>query len=128
MAHYVHHIPGRLRIKSAWLKRNEARAQRVRDLLGAIEGVNSAQANTVTGSLLISYDPDSTSPDALLQILKGAGCCAGSLVLPNRETSVADRVVDSLSGTGDAFGKAVVGVLVEKMVERSAVALIGAVL
>ncbi|MGD2075138.1 MAG: heavy-metal-associated domain-containing protein [Gammaproteobacteria bacterium] len=128
MARYVHHVPGRLRIKSDCLKRNEARAGEVRKLLRDHEGVVSVLTNTVTGSLLIGYDPGQVQPDQLIQALKRAGCCADSTRLPDTAAPWAHRLSSSLAGAGQTAGKAVVGVLVEKMVERSAIALIGAVL
>jgi hypothetical protein len=128
MAHYIHHLPGRLRIKSHQLKRNATRAASVRELLLNMDGVMGADANTVTGSLLVSYDKDRTCPRELLETLKRAGCCTDSVQLPDGVKSTAGRLSDSLTGAGDAVGKAVVGVLVEKVVERSAFALIGAIL
>jgi hypothetical protein len=128
MAHYVHYVPGRLRIKSAFLKRNEAGARQVRELLAGIEGVAGAQTNSVTGSVLISYDTERTSAHELLHALKRAGYCCRSTQLPDGQASFADRLAGTLSDAGERAGKAAVGVLVEKMVERSALALIGAVL
>lgn len=128
MAHYVHHIPGRLRIKSAQLKRNQKRAQQVAAVLKGTEGVLGADTNTVTGSLLISYDTEQTSADELLKTLKRAGCCCESTQLPDIKGSFANGLAGTLSDAGERAGKAAVGVLVEKMVERSALALIGAVL
>jgi len=127
MAHYIHHLPGRLRIKSGQLKRNEGKAASVRALVSDIAGVLAAETNTVTGSLLITYDRDRTCPRELLETLKRAGCCGDSVQLPAAEGG-AGRFSVSLTDTGAAVGKAVVGVLVEKMVERSAFALVGALL
>ena len=128
MAHYVHYVPGRLRIKSVCLKRNEARASEVRDLLADIEGVAGAETNTVTGSLLISYDTERTSAHELLQILKRAGYCCRSTQIPDVKASFANRLAGTLSEAAARSGQAAIGVVVEKIVERSALALIGAVL
>lgn len=53
MSRYIHHVPGRLRVKSTGLKRNEAEAARIVAHMQHLHGVASAEVNTVTGSLLI---------------------------------------------------------------------------
>jgi copper chaperone CopZ len=54
--HYIHQIPGRLRIKSPILK-NEKYHPEVRELLSTLRGVEAAELNPTTGSVTIFYDP-----------------------------------------------------------------------
>ncbi len=56
MKHYIHQIPGRLRIKSPILK-NEKHHPGVRELLFTLKGVERAELNPTTGSVTIFYDP-----------------------------------------------------------------------
>lgn len=128
MAAYVHHTPGRLRVRTAAIKRNEKGAAAVRELLASHAGVRDCTANTVTGSLLIRYDADLIAPDRLLEWLRSAGYCCDQTVLPARGTRTQPKLSQGLSQAGSAVSRTVMGVLVEKAVERSAVALIGAIL
>ena len=53
----LHHIPGRLRFRSAALKGNACACEMARSRLNRIRGVTSVAANPITGSLLVEYDP-----------------------------------------------------------------------
>jgi hypothetical protein len=127
MGQCVHHIPGRLRVKSPRLKRNEAEAARARALLAGLEGVMAAEVNTVTGSLLIGYDPLRSNADRLVRVLAEHGIVRDvSPPMPSAEPP--DRISRVAEDATGALGKLVVGMLVEKLVERSALALVAAVL
>ena len=123
MAHYVHHVPGRLRVRTPALKRNAQRAQDAEQYIKAIYGVTAAEANTVTGSIVIHYRRDILSADALLNALALRGYY-------HAETAQhADhQIQDMATRAGDAVGKMVFGLVVEKALERSAMMLIGALL
>jgi hypothetical protein len=54
--HYIHQIPGRLRIKSPILK-NQKYHPEVQELLIRLKGIETADLNPVTGSVTIFYDP-----------------------------------------------------------------------
>lgn len=56
MNHYIHQIPGRLRIKSPILKREQYHRE-VRELLSTLKGIEAADLNPTTGSVTILYDP-----------------------------------------------------------------------
>lgn len=147
MNHYIHHIPGRLRVKTPRLKRNEAEAVRVRVMLTGLEGLLSYEVKTLTGSLIIYYDPALTQGEAVLAFLSrhgfiGQEATAGLVssrskaIMPSMPTSSATAalktsepiVVNFGTGMAKAFGKAVFGLALEKLVERSAVALVSAIL
>lgn len=66
MTHDVHHLPGRLRIRIPGLKRNAVMAQSLRDTLCRIRGIQSVDANLLTGSLLVYYDPAVSNASAVL--------------------------------------------------------------
>lgn len=70
---YVHHVPGRLRVRSHRVKKNEQQALSATAWLRSLPGVSSAHANTVTGSLTLHYDPSLTGGGTLLAALKEAG-------------------------------------------------------
>lgn len=70
---YIHHLPGRLRVRSQLVKKNQQRALSAAAWLRSLPGVSSADANTVTGSLTLRYDPDLTGGATLLAALREAG-------------------------------------------------------
>jgi hypothetical protein len=122
MSHYIHHVPGRLRLKTPCLRRNEAEARRARQWLESMEGVLASEVNTLTGSVIIKYDTEAVSAQALLNGLRGRGYLTGETGLPNSEIVVGGKTV--AHKITDTF----VSKVVETVVERSAVALIAAVL
>jgi hypothetical protein len=127
MSHYVHHVPGRLRVRSPGLKRNEVQAAWVRSLVHGLDGVARGEVSTVTGSVLISYDPQRTDAGRLLAELGRHGVVPEG-VAAESGASPGDYVSRVAQGAGETLGKVVMGMVVEKLVERSAVALVAAVL
>lgn len=123
MAHYIHHVPGRLRVRTLRLKRDEHRARAAEQLLQGIDGVTAVRANAVTGSITINYQRDVVQSDSLLEVLAARGYYE-----PDKVRHADGQLHDLASRAGDAAGKALFGFMVEKAVERSAVVLIGALL
>lgn len=119
MSHYIHHVPGRLRVKSPRLKRNEREAAQTRACLDQLHGVHAAEVNTLTGSILIHYDPQRLAAQTLLNTLRGLGHVhaeqghALHYQGPGLEQRLSDTVVNKL---------------VETVLERSATALVAAIL
>ena len=66
---YIHHIPGRLRIRIPTLKNNPQGIEQVRLLL-SVEGTHSFTASSLTGSIIVTYDPQKLNKQYLLDILK----------------------------------------------------------
>lgn len=120
---YLHHTPGRLRIKSPSIKRNPPAAAAAIQLVESQEGVMSCNVSTVTGSVLILYDQTTIAVDALLGLLKDGGYIERSTVL-----NQADRKLEkALSGAGEVVLKAMAMAVVEQVARRSALALVGAI-
>lgn len=122
MTLYLHHIPGRLRVRLAAIKRNEAKAAVVRRLLEGSPGVLSVDIARLTGSVTVAYDPAATTGAALIETLRGAGYVNGDVALDRPQ----DYFAQQADRLGDEIGKAAMGFVVEKLLERSAVAVIGA--
>lgn len=119
MAGYIHHVPGRLRVKSPSLKGNETQALRTREYMQTLLGVHSVAASTVTGSIVIKYDAASLGSATLLDSLHGIGVLHRPVdphapAYPNNDGATLGRTLAS-----KVLNKAV-----ETLVERSAVALI----
>ena len=70
MNQYIHHVPGRVRIKSPMFKNNLEMLDLVRNHFESGGKIEYITANPLTGSVVINYDPKVIAPDAILQILK----------------------------------------------------------
>lgn len=123
MGHYIHHVPGRLRIRSPLLKRDNERAKAAEEFLQSIEGVSSVRANTVTGSIILTYERDIVSSEAILDAAAQRG-----YYRPEAVQHVDGQLHDLTARTSGTLGKLLFGFVVKEAVERSAVALIGALL
>ena len=73
MSYYVHHVPGRLRVKSPLIKNNETVAAAVKQLLRAVNGVDSVDVNLTTGSCLVNYCPHTTNNGEIICALQDEG-------------------------------------------------------
>lgn len=123
MGHYIHHVPGRLRIRTPKLKRDAGRAKAAEQLLQSIDGVISVRANEVTGSITLTYERDTVSSEEILRTLALHGYYE-----PEAVRHADGQLHDMAARTGDTLGKMLFGFVVKEAVERSAVALIGALL
>lgn len=124
MAQYMHHVPGRLRIKSPVLKRNEQEAKAVQELLLDQQGVLRSEVNPLTGSILVLYDGSVVQVQWIVGLLKRQGYLESSVLVHPAALSFKQPFKQPMSGAGEVLLKA----LVEALVERSAAALIRAVL
>ncbi len=120
MSYYIHHVPGRLRVKSPLLKRNEHHAARTKAYVGGLHGVRSMEINPVTGSLVVHYDTAALRGEELLERLRHlghvqSGVHAQAPVIHTGGMSPLQKFSDTL-----------VNKLVETALERSATALIAA--
>ena len=120
MAHYLHHIPGRLRIRSPRLKRNPLEGAAAKATLAGVTGIRTVASNHVTGSLTITYDPSCLPGSDLTALLRQKGYLTPAL-------PAARARADAGTALGDRLVKTAVGVVVEKVLERSVASLIAAV-
>jgi hypothetical protein len=85
MTCYLHHVPGRLRIRSSAVKNNKARCAEVERLLHSVAGVEKVVVNLTTGSCLIGYDPSITTREHLISLLTSKGYFDQSRAITNDE-------------------------------------------
>jgi hypothetical protein len=69
---YVHHVPGRLRIKIPSIKGSAARCAQVKSLLD-LYGVGDVAINATTGSIVVHYDTGLVKAETLLTLLRQHG-------------------------------------------------------
>jgi hypothetical protein len=109
MSHYVHHVPGRLRIRAKAFQCNPAKARSLERQLRAMEGVLEVRHNERNGSLTIAYDPASGEDRRIIQMLTEAGC----LPVSGQGRAAAG------SDLAAAFGKALLAAVAQQTVARS---------
>ncbi|ABB73344.1 HMA2 domain-containing protein [Nitrosospira multiformis] len=119
MAHYIHHVPGRLRVNTPLLKKNEPGARQLKSYLEGVNGILQIEASIVTGSVVIRYDKCLVSSTSILNSLQDLGYIQhiGTLSESANGTRGTPKVVDIF-----------VQKLVETALERSAVALVAALI
>jgi copper chaperone CopZ len=115
MSQYIHHIPGRIRVRSKAFRCHGERARTAQAQLMAMDGVRDVQINPRASSIVVQYDPERLSRAELFATLEELGCMAAV----RRDTERAGRL-------GETFGKALVGAAVQKAVEQSARTLVSA--
>jgi hypothetical protein len=118
MSEYIHHTAGRLRLKLAQLRKQPQRAHEIQSATRRIIGVKSVEANVVTGSLLIRYDAHEVDVETIMGSMRDMGL----LSAPTRAIAAQHRPAAS------PLADKVVNMLVKKLIERSAIALVGALL
>jgi cation transport ATPase len=119
---YVHHTPGRIRVRAEALKRNSACATSMAAWLGSVSGVERVQVNPLTGSVLIHYRPDAADGDDLI------AQCRERLPLPMTRV-VASQSADRSGRSKDvrhAMVKIVAAYVTQMAIERSLAALVAA--
>lgn len=117
-----HHVPGRLRIKLPPVRKDPAKAEAVAGHVRTLEGVRSVEVNTVSASVIVHYDIHRVGAEAITAHLASSG----HLMSHGRSSPVPGALGQTFDRAGSAFGKALFGIVLEKAVERVAVALVAA--
>lgn len=114
MSHSIHHVPGRLRVRSNAFRCRPAEVRAIQGRLFSMEGVTQVRFNHHAGSITVNYDPKRLTQRALLDVMKDLGCTEAT---PRANPALASKA-------GEMFGKALVGAVINKAVERSAFKLV----
>jgi copper chaperone CopZ len=119
MSYYLHHVPGRLRVRSPLIKGNEQRASHVQRLLRLIHGIQSTSVNTVTGSVVIHYDRRVVDPETITGALTQAGYFDQSKAITN------DQYIHNAASTAGQWAwKALFGAFADVAMQGSPLSLI----
>lgn len=118
MAYYIHSLPGRLRVRSSFIKHYPTQAEVLKRRIASLPGVQSVKINPHARSITVLYHAQELAADTLLEMFEEVGCLESAL--PSRDHSAA------AVKAGEMFGKAVFDVFIAKALERSVVSLLAA--
>jgi len=118
MEYYIHHVPGRLRVKIPLLKHRPGVAQEIHDLLD-LHGVIDIKIQNITGSVVVNYNPELIQAQQLLKILSDCGYYDGSKAI-----TIDDQVRKATSNASAKVGKALFGWGVSKTLEANGLSLL----
>jgi hypothetical protein len=120
---HLHHVPGRLRICLAMLKRNQSAVIPLRGELLAMQGVKSVSVNALTGSVIIYYDRDHFEVGIFWTTLRRLGFvdqvpqCMPSYCTRDKEGAVA---LEARIAVVQMVMKTLLGAVLEQLLLRSA--------
>lgn len=121
----LHHVPGRLRIRSRSLCGISKATNLVLRKLRALKGVQDCRLNPKAACVTVYYDMEVISVDTILNLLKDQGLAdSGSSGIRTAETPVSNPIKsDNLTSL---VGKTALNVLINKGVSYSISSLLGA--
>lgn len=108
MNHYIHNVPGRLRVKSPIIKKNKNAEYKLKNVLGTMDGITTVDINLTTGSILINYNPKTISRSDILNILQRDGYFDASKSITNDHIIIHPAVLKA----GQIIGKALFGAFI----------------
>ena len=123
MSHYLHHVPGRLRLKTRSLKNSQDKAAEIRELFAQLPGIEAVELNLLTGSILVRYDPPKITSAQLLGFL-----VANSVItsIPEARPRLVPKLFDgsmreqSIENLAQVLSKFLVGVLMDRALKMAA--------
>lgn len=119
MNHYIHDVPGRLRLKSPLIKGNKNAEHELKKALGTMVGVATVDINLITGSLLVNYNPKVLKRNDILNLLQRIGYYDATKTITNDE-----YIYTSALKAGQVLGKTLFRTLVGVALEDSPLSLI----
>lgn len=119
MSHYIHDIPGRLRVRTPVIQRNPHLAQEVYALLAVLRGIESVTVKVVTGSIVIHYDHKVIRSRQII-----AALTHGGYFDPGKAITHDDYLHAACVKTGKIVWKAFFGAFVDTALEGSALSFI----
>lgn len=123
MSYYIHSVPGRLRVKIPQLKNNLPGCQEVQALLLGLEGVQDVEANCLTGSVLVRYDPKFITYEAICNALEAENHFHSSLASDSNH-----YLNKAAVNAGQTVSKVMLSWVVSQALERSTFGLLAALI
>jgi len=104
MSYYIHNVPGRLRVKSPAVRKNQGAADEIRRILGTMNGIAVVEINLLTGSILINYNPKTMQYKDIVSLLQRKGYFDMSKAMTNDQ-----YIQTAASKAGNIVGKSIFG-------------------
>jgi hypothetical protein len=120
---FVHSVSGRLRVKIPGLRNRPQAGNFIVSLFSDMKGIYRIFNNTVTGSVVINYDPELVQESQILELLKENNFIAESDLRADHK-----HVGQNASRAGVALGKAIVGWTVGRALENSGLSFLAALI
>ncbi len=114
MTYFIHNIPGRLRIKIPTLKHEAGQTDNIRSSFSGMYGIDKVSVNTLTGSIIINYDPAVFAVDQLINILQ-----YNELIDSNQPVVLKKPISKRSTQMGIALGKAAFSWVLGRVLEQS---------
>ena len=122
MKYYVHHTPGRLRVRIPSLRNNSRKVETVKALL-TVSGTETIKANTLTGSVVVTFDPEAIQPHDLLDLLKRSG-----FYREDRSVTLDAKLQHASNRAARKVSRAMFGWTVGRVLEAKGLSLIAALI
>ena len=122
MEYYVHHVPGRLRVRIPAIRKNPKKAEAIQCLL-SIEGIDNLKVNHLTGSVVVTFDSAVITSGQLLELLKANGYYDNE-----RAVTCDEKIMRASSFAADKVGRAVIGYALGKALEAGGLSLLAALI
>lgn len=123
MQHYIHHIPGRLRIKNPLFKSNPRILQEAKHCFEGTEGITQVCTSELTGSILVQYDPEIIDQDHLIKVFQE---CEYFDV--TQAVSLDQTLKNSLSSVGQYAGKVGLSLFMDRALSGTGLSFITALI
>lgn len=127
MSCYLHHVPGRIRIKCATLKGPDRRICGIEGRLASQPGVRAVTGNALTGSIVVNYDQKITRAGKIIDIL-ARECNIDISTAVDIDSYVDERLSRTGRKISEKMGKALLGVVIGQVLEGSPLAFLAAVI
>lgn len=114
MKFYIHDIPGRLRIKTPFLKNNPNAEIDIRKALSTLEGIGVVETNLITGSILIHYNTKKLQKQDIVRVLTNKGYFDPSKAVTNDE-----YIKSTVEKTGKFVVKSFVGSVIDSSLQET---------
>lgn len=116
MSPYLHHIPGRIRLRCALLRNRPDQAETIRRSLYELDGIKAVHINKHASSITVYYDHENLKLENILTTLRDHGCLESSRLSGSRHQVEAKA--------GSMFGKALLDTVLAGTLERSVMSLV----
>ena len=118
MNNYLHHVPGRLRVRSKVFRCNTISRRTVLRKLQTLDGVSTVRLNSKASSVTVRYDTEKTGATKILDLLNA---CDFMQVAP-----VVKQLNPTRGRITDEIGRIALSTIVSKGVSYSISSLLGA--